>query len=252
MDKELPPGFDSSWYSPIDAMLQLALTSQASGTQRPPEVRSEDSGEDKLSCSLTCNNKPAWMDGLLPCWGVLNISCQSSSAKSSRHQPVGSAGVPTAATKPATKSSLRRTLVMPNTHPESRYFNLDAAAQQRADQLSSDPQAAFESVHHPEGSAAAHHPEASVAGRSMSFGAACKGLWTGILGKMCMGLTLGHGSATWTGGHAEVSHLCAGRLLVQGHKGASEASMGSWCHGTHASIETMIKERSGNGRRGNS
>ena len=75
----------------------------------------------------------------------------------------------------------------------------------------------------------------------MSFSAACKGLWTGALGKMCWGLEIQHSTATWPGGEAEKTGFCAGRLGLSAKKRYGGASMGQFCHGTHAGIVVMVK-----------
>lgn len=82
----------------------------------------------------------------------------------------------------------------------------------------------------------------------------CRGLWTGFVGKMCMGLTLDHSQGTWKG-HPDNKttysvdnfRMCSGKhglMLQHGIKG--KFAMGSSCHGKgiHRHIDAKTTEAS--------
>ena len=192
---------------PLASLLQLA---QGGSSER------DDGNDDGVSCTLTCNDRAAWMHGLWPCWGILNLTCSSSS----------SSGAPSSLIVGGVKggSAVSRHLLMSDTASSET----SAVGVRALDRTEEENAAATTDVHfRGEG--------------SMSFSAACKGLWTGALGKMCWGLEIQHSTATWPGGEAEKTGFCAGRLGVSAKKHDGGASMGQFCHGTHAGIVVMVK-----------
>ena len=198
----------------MSAAFSLFLSSQADKAEAPAARGEGDTGSG-IECTLTCNGSPAWFNGLLPCWGVLNVTCSgTSSDMGSRH---GSA---------------------------SHQRSLQATAEAH----SAAGQGAATAAQKVSGAETAHIVRLSMSSdaavssdRTMSFSAVCKGLWTGALGKLCWGLTLQSSSASWLGGRAEKTGVCAGRLGTMAHREADGFTMGQHCKGTLASIQTLVK-----------
>ena len=199
---------------PLASLLQLA---QGGSGER------DDGNDDGVSCTLTCNDRAAWMHGLWPCWGILNLTCSSSSSSGAPSSLIGG-GVSGGSAVPRSAAAVSRHLLMSDTAGSEA----SAVGVRTLDRTEEEPATAATGVHfHSAG--------------SMSFIAACKGIWTGALGKMCWGLEIQHSTATWPGGEAEKTGFCAGRLGVSAKKHDGGASMGQFCHGTHAGIVVMVK-----------
>ena len=202
----------------MSAAFSLFLSSSADKAEALAAGGEGDTGSG-IECTLTCNGSPAWFDGLLPCWGVLNITCSGSSSamgfRLGAHSPTSSRRNLQAAAKEHVAAAVRGTATGQEIYDTDIAFTHAALSTSSGAAVASD--------------------------RTMSFTAACKGLWTGVLGKLCWGLTMQSSSASWLGGRAEKTGVCAGRLGTMAHKEADGFTMGQHCKGTLASIQTLVK-----------
>ena len=119
----------------------------------------------EMDCELTCNDGPAWLKGLFPCWGKISVSCKSDSG---------------------------------------------------------------------------------------AFVGSCRGLWTGVFGKMCIGLSLDHSQRSWKG-HPDNStsysddnfNICSGHHGIMVHRKEEGFAMGVSCHGRGVNREITVKTTEG-------
>jgi hypothetical protein len=195
-------------------MLKVTAKSTSTATE------SSATSNNEASCEVTCNGKPAWFHGMWPCWGILNVSCSKGEESRTHTTQL----VPAHVTKTSTvltSDSAETTRVMPKT-------SAAATARRYMRSVSSD------------GAAQSSSP-VKVAG-SGSFSAACKGVWTGYLGKMCLGLTMQHIEASWPNGSVDSFWVCSGKLGVRMHEGPDYASSGHSCGGNEVSRMVYSKK----------